>query len=915
MIHLAFVVGSLLAADVTAATNQATLLYQAPFSAADYGCIPDGWTDRFAKRPSRGWIVDGNGLLRTTAKNTSGLITYDGYLTTAKPARQLADVLIEAEFTTTAEEEQSFGIKARIQDMNNYYCAVFTKNELRLFVIAERKTEHAGHLSTAVRYRDGETWRMTFQVRGNALTAKLYDAKQREVARLDAIDDRFSKGPPGLICTTYSAARSFALHALDPIEPQYDAARIAKRNQKLAANEPDYSVVRPARNIDQLNTAPESVKQDYDVVIAGAGTGGLGTALQAARLGARVLLIDETDWIGGQAAAAAVTSMDEDGVYGKYPVRERGLYREFHESMVAYYRTLNKDPFVAYYGNPQQEGGYEPKVVRAVMYGLIDETRNRKLPGGKKPVLDLCLRTRVVGVKKDGNKVVGATLVHDGVDGAPTKDVACRVLVDATEYGDVLPLTGARYRISNGFGGSVDATSPIQDHTWVAVVREYLEGVPEKLKIKSPPPGYEEYAAKRFKKFQHYGVRTWGAASKGIKGPRDWRVYFAWRGMADTESPLFGRMSELRHTQCGFNGGNDYPVTAATCEDPEQRKRDERFGIERTLGTLYYFQHELGLNWSLTTDEGFDTPYNRAKMKSLGLRPDLEAIAVHLPQLPYVRESRRMIGVETLRAADLTRYAEAKHVATSVAMGDYFMDLDHGRTAHLIETDLDTGEPPRGGGPFQVPFAVFIPEKLDGFLTAEKNFSQSRLANGATRLQPITMLTGQAVGTIAALAVKHNVQPRELNPLEVQSVLLDSGSTLIQRWYADVAWGTPVWKATQLLSLHQVLDRPGPIDPDVNVPLGARSSWGVDEPISCNDVRSALMKLATLHGISISPTVLPEGDRPIDVEELGTALVTIAKTWEPALKNYSFENPEAVNGGEFALLAADLLLKSVKPLR
>ena len=47
-------------------------------------------------------------------------------------------------------------------------------------------------------------------------------------------------------------------------------------------------------------------------------------------------------------------------------------------------------------------------------------------------------------------------------------------------------------------------------------------------------------------------------------------------------------------------------------------------------------------------------------------------------------------------------------------MGDYFMDLDHGKTGHAIEPDLDTGEAPRGGGPFQVPFEVFIPEKVDG---------------------------------------------------------------------------------------------------------------------------------------------------------------------------------------------------------
>ena len=58
-------------------------------------------------------------------------------------------------------------------------------------------------------------------------------------------------------------------------------------------------------------TSFDQLRERYDVVIAGAGMGGVGAAVQAARLGASVLLLEETDWIGGQAMAAGVTSMDE----------------------------------------------------------------------------------------------------------------------------------------------------------------------------------------------------------------------------------------------------------------------------------------------------------------------------------------------------------------------------------------------------------------------------------------------------------------------------------------------------------------------------------------------------------------------------------------------------------------------------
>ena len=531
----------------------------------------------------------------------------------------------------------------------------------------------------------------------------------------------------------------------------------------------------------------------------------------------------------------------------KFPVRERGLYREFHESMIAHYHTLNKDPLVAYYSWPEQmEGGYEPKATRAVLYSFIKQVRERG------QTLDVSLRTRVVAVKKEANAIKGMTLEFAN---HARRDIACKVLIDATEYGDVIPLTGARYRVGNSLSDNVDPAALVQDHTWSCVVREYPGGVPPHLQIKTPPPGYETDSGERFRKFTNDGFVLWGGAGKGIKGHRHWSVYFAWRGMVDADSPLTGIASSRRHTQCGFNGGNDYPVTAATIENAAQRRIDERSGIYKTLGALYYFQQQLGVNWSLAEDEGYATEANRAKMKSLELRPDLEALAIHMPQHPYVRECRRIVGVQTLTAHDLSRFEKAKHVNTSVAMGDYFMDLDHGKTAHAIETGLDSGELPTGGGPFQIPFEIFIPETIDGFIPAEKNISQSRLANGATRLQPVTMLTGQAAGAIAALAVKQGVQPRKLDPMDVQRALLDAGCTLIQRWYADVPWGTDLWRATQLLSLYRIMDRPGEIDRDSEIPLGSKATWGAKKRMDRDEQQAVLKRLEAVRPGVIDLTV------------------------------------------------------------
>ena len=45
---------------------------------------------------------------------------------------------------------------------------------------------------------------------------------------------------------------------------------------------------------------------DTDIVIVGGGTGGCAAAMAAASLGRRVVMTEETDWIGGQLTQQAV---------------------------------------------------------------------------------------------------------------------------------------------------------------------------------------------------------------------------------------------------------------------------------------------------------------------------------------------------------------------------------------------------------------------------------------------------------------------------------------------------------------------------------------------------------------------------------------------------------------------------------
>ncbi|MCC6355582.1 MAG: FAD-dependent oxidoreductase [Verrucomicrobiae bacterium] len=535
----------------------------------------------------------------------------------------------------------------------------------------------------------------------------------------------------------------------------------------------------------------ETMRESYEVVIAGAGTGGIGAAVQAARLGRSVLLLEETDWIGGQMAAAAVTSMDEGGTL----VRERGLYRELCGLIFAHYRPLGIDPITAY---GFRHVCVEPRVGRRLLLTMLGDARGSG-------VLDLVLRARVVKVAKEGDAVTGAEIESNGVGGRRTHRVASRVLIDATEWGDVIPLTGARYRAGNCTSDAIDPSRRVQDNTWTAVVKRYPRGVPEELLIGQKPPGYTDGVHALFVRSLVDGDKV-GTDDR----PWTWARFIGYRGMPDSSRE--GDAPPITRTHLNFN--NDFRSTVAEMEDPAARLATGRAMRLKTLHLLYYIQKTLGkTDWSVANDEGYDSPYNRAEIDAwISGQPDLapfRAILYHFSPIPYVRESRRIIGLRTLTAREIDRTAgRPVQFAHAVAIGDYPVDMHGSCAAPYLELDLDReSDIPKkfgghGVGPFSIPFECFIPEKIDGFLPAEKNISQSRMVNGATRLQPHTLLMGQAAGAIAALAIERGVQPRQLDPVIVQRALLDAGDTLCIDGVPGARWGTAEWRDRQLEMLR-----------------------------------------------------------------------------------------------------------------
>ena len=146
----------------------------------------------------------------------------------------------------------------------------------------------------------------------------------------------------------------------------------------------------------------------YDVVVVGGGAGGTCAAIEAARDGARVLVVEETPWLGGMLTSAGVSAID-----GNYRLRG-GLFGEFTDSLAGRY------------------GGYE-----ALRSGWVSNILFNPRVGAD------ILRNMA---DKAGVEVrMGVTLRHSRLDReSPWKltlsdgtRIKARILIDGTELGDV----------------------------------------------------------------------------------------------------------------------------------------------------------------------------------------------------------------------------------------------------------------------------------------------------------------------------------------------------------------------------------------------------------------------------------------------------------------------------------------------
>ncbi|MDE2990105.1 MAG: FAD-dependent oxidoreductase [Chloroflexota bacterium] len=516
---------------------------------------------------------------------------------------------------------------------------------------------------------------------------------------------------------------------------------------------------RSDRDPTSAGRGPADTPPRADVVVLGATPGGIAAAVAAARQGHSVLLIEYHRHIGGMAASGL----------GKSDIEHReligGLFREFTERVLAAY--LARDGADSDNLRLCDDGYYyEPSIAEAVFEAMV----------GEQPAISVRRGARLTAVEHSGPAVTAVKIVDR--DGGRRTTIRGRVFVDATYEGDLYAAAGADFRLGResrdafdeSHAGVVyydyqegeflpDTTGAADDRLPAYTYRLCLTTDPANARrLTEPPAGYD--------RSEYVGYFDDLAAGR-LSGPK-------------TLKP--GR---------GYNPAHfDTLVRALSVTDIPNRKTDVNIN-PRPLGFPFpeenrgYIEGDdatrqrirrrhrdltLGLLWFLQNDEQIPAEHRRIA-NGYHLPLDEFTDNGHFPFQLYVREGRRLVGAYTLTEHDMT--TGSRRHDDAIAVGEFPIDSFPCRKRQPGDTQVLEGYLGMLDAltrPYEIPYRIMIPLEVENLIVPVAA-STTHVAYSSIRMEPTWMALGQAAGTAAHLALRHDVSPRHVPVGELQRLL------------------------------------------------------------------------------------------------------------------------------------------------
>jgi glycine/D-amino acid oxidase-like deaminating enzyme len=480
---------------------------------------------------------------------------------------------------------------------------------------------------------------------------------------------------------------------------------------------------------------------NYDIVIIGASFCGVAAALAAAaERNVRVVLLEATDWVGGQATAQGVTRWDEASVELLATTCGTKSYRNLRHAIGQFYHD---NATLSAYGKSQTNfnPGFaqtnfplsvDPSVTSRVLHTLVDA-----LSGW----LDLRLNTSIASVDAANGSVQRVTTTSGDT-------YTAKVFLDATDLGDLLPLAGLPWKIgAEAHADTLEPAAPAVEH------REWIQPITVPIAIErrdgenhtiAKPANYDEIA--RTQRFHVVDGDINGVLRPlppaGQESVFGYRQYIDARNFADPD---------YAHDRTTLNvGSNDYMAATLPSGDPARDRQIYEGARDASIAFLYWLQTDAPRDG----EDGTGFP-------ELAVRTDAFGTQDGCAPQAYIRESRRIDAEERVLQQDIAKAGfpqgtpRARLFPKSCGIGTYGIDIHAASGPGTPWLAFETL-------PFQIPLGALLPKQLDNFVAACKNIGATHLTSGAYRVHPVEWAIGEAAGVLAAFAVRQNVTPKDV---------------------------------------------------------------------------------------------------------------------------------------------------------
>jgi len=523
-----------------------------------------------------------------------------------------------------------------------------------------------------------------------------------------------------------------------------------------------------------------------DVVIVGASTGGVAAALAAAKRGLDVILTEEMTIPGGQLTSQGVPP-DEHAW-----IEEQGApasYQSFRQRVRKAYSREWGLPAAGL--NPGACGVsricHAPSVATSVLQEMLAEHRDRIR------FFPRCV-PEIAGGHRDHIEQIQMRSLEDGTSFV----LEAPLFVDATERGDLLPLTGAEYVTgSEGHAayGEPHATPEAdpaneQAFTWCAAIGFDPLFDPDTM---AAPGGVAEMLLEEPASYSYWREYlptlspSWPGKLLDLSysnpitlEPR--RLDFDPSPGAETERFnlwVYRRLQRAGRTW-PVNGGvtllnwpqNDYLDGRLIDVSETERITHEEASKDLTRSLIHWLRTEV------------DRPDGGRGWPGLYPMPGILGTDDGLAMAPYIREARRIrarttvhehhVGEEARAAVGLT---QAERFPDSVGVGHYRIDL-HPSTGGDNYIDV-------AALPFEIPLGSLIPIRVDNLIAASKNIGTTHITNGCYRLHPVEWSIGEAAGALAAACKATGKRPAAIHE---SSEHVDTLQRDLERGGAQLRW-------------------------------------------------------------------------------------------------------------------------------